>query len=444
MRKKKKITGKGYRMFLKRLMGALWRHKILYLLIICIAMACTSVQQYEKKISIARGTLTLNYEEAAKGLYPNSTRFSISLIKSKEVLDRVIEWAGLNGITAEDLADNITATGNSAPGNLGGSSESSYRIATSYSITYQKNENISGISAKDILNLIFQAYKEEFYEKYTFSGTSLKWSPDEETLDDMEYLEAYEEYQKTGKKLQRFLNKKIQENGTYKASSTNETFVSLKEEVDNFLSVDLEKFYSYLTRSGIARDKESYAAKLQYQNQLLDQNYQKFSEDYQIRMDAIQLYDSALTAVVLVPTVDTTDEFYMSRTKVGIDYLAEEAKAVDGNANDTQENIQKNKYVISQISNVEPDQSNLEQADSMSSSLKEVLKNLSEKISDTNQEYMTYKTKNYLTISGQELTMQDLLSVKRMIVTGAGVLMLICIFNVIWIAKIDKKVCLFG
>lgn len=161
-------------------------------------------------------------------------------------------------------------------------------------------------------------------------------------------------------------------------------------------------------------------------------------------MDAIQLYDSALTAVVLVPTVDTTDEFYMSRTKVGIDYLAEEAKAVDGNANDTQENIQKNKYVISQISNVEPDQSNLEQADSMSSSLKEVLKNLSEKISDTNQEYMTYKTKNYLTISGQELTMQDLLSVKRMIVTGAGVLMLICIFNVIWIAKIDKKVCLFG
>ena len=214
--------------------------------------------------------------------------------------------------------------------------------------------------------------------------------------------------------------------------------------MDNFLSVDLEKFYSYLTRSGIARDKESYAAKLQYQNQLLDQNYQKFSEDYQIRMDAIQLYDSALTAVVLVPTVDTTDEFYMSRTKVGIDYLAEEAKAVDGNANDTQENIQKNKYVISQISNVEPDQSNLEQADSMSSSLKEVLKNLSEKISDTNQEYMTYKTKNYLTISGQELTMQDLLSVKRMIVTGAGVLMLICIFNVIWIAKIDKKVCLFG
>lgn len=114
MRKKKKITGKGYQMSLKRLIGALWRHKILYLLIICIAMACTSVQQYEKKISIARGTLTLNYEEAAKGLYPNSTRFSISLIKSKEVLDCVIEWAGLSGITAEDLADNITATGNSA------------------------------------------------------------------------------------------------------------------------------------------------------------------------------------------------------------------------------------------------------------------------------------------------------------------------------------------
>ena len=110
MRKKKKITGKGYQMSLKRLIGALWRHKILYLLIIYIAMACTSVQQYEKKISIARGTLTLNYEEAAKGLYPNSTRFSISLIKSKEVLDCVIEWAGLSGITAEDLADNITAT----------------------------------------------------------------------------------------------------------------------------------------------------------------------------------------------------------------------------------------------------------------------------------------------------------------------------------------------
>ena len=45
-----------------------------------------------------------------------------------------------------------------------------------------------------------------------------------------------------------------------------------------------------------------------------------------MRIEAIDMYDAFMTRFVLIPTYDTEQEFYMSRTKVGVDYFAEEAK----------------------------------------------------------------------------------------------------------------------
>ena len=262
------------------------KHLVLYVILILAVMVATGALVYIRRSNIARTTITLNYEEASKGLYPNSTRFSISLIKSGEVLGRVIEKAGLTGITAEDIAENISAEGNHVH-DLDNAQEGEYRIATSYDIIYKKNPEIKKLSAQTMLDLIVQAYKEEFYEHYTYSNVDLKCELD--AMENLEYLEIADLFERESNKIARYLQQKIDENGTFQAESTQESFVSLKKLIDNFREVDLEKYRSFVKQSGLSKNKPRYLDKLQYQNYLLDIKYQKFMGEYDIRMHAIDM-----------------------------------------------------------------------------------------------------------------------------------------------------------
>ena len=395
------------------------KHFFLYVLIIVAVMAATSFSMYLGKENTVTATLTLNYEEAAKGLYPNSTRFSISLIKSQEVMERVIEMAGLENITPEQLSNHITAQGVNVH-NIQGNSDSNYRIATSYSITYRKNPEIKRISARDILELIIQAYKEEFFENYAYGKATL--TCDIEPYESLEYLEIAEMFKREGNKLYRHLNSMMKDNGTFLSEKTQETFSSLKKRAYNFLNIDLEKFSSYVKQSGLSKDKAGYISKLEYQNHLMDISYQKLMGEYSIRLGAIDLYDAALTAVVLVPTVDTSLEFYMSRTKVAIDYQAELAESASSSANDYNEKMNENKHVMEMLDLAGASSASAKQkAEEMIQTMKAELEGITNKTVVTNQEYIRYKTKNYLSTSYVEKSLSDMLSIKWAILAGGFV-----------------------
>lgn len=138
------------------LFQGLWKHRLLYLALILLVMCSTSFVMYHLKARTAKMMIALNYEEATRGLYPNNTRFNISLIKSDDVLDRAIAKAGLEGqVTAQDMAENITAWASNVNGMQLPSDTTSYKIATTYTITYEKNDEIGPrISARDMLGLM--------------------------------------------------------------------------------------------------------------------------------------------------------------------------------------------------------------------------------------------------------------------------------------------------
>lgn len=298
------------------LFQGLWKHRLLYLALILLVMCSTSFVMYHLKARTAKMMIALNYEEATRGLYPNNTRFNISLIKSDDVLDRAIAKAGLEGqVTAQDMAENITAWASNVNGMQLPSDTTSYKIATTYTITYEKNDEIGPrISARDMLSLIVESYKEVFYEDYTYVEMGI--SPDWSECDKQEYMEIGSFFDKECQKLHRFLNTNAKENGTFRSELTGETFTSLRQKVDNFTSIDLEKYDSYVLQSGLSKNRERYISKLEYQNFLKNISYQKLMAEYQNRLHTIEIYDSALTAVVLIPTLDTQNNFYMSRTKV--------------------------------------------------------------------------------------------------------------------------------
>ena len=407
----------------------LWQHRFVYLTILILVTCSTSLVMYRQKARTAKMLVALNYEEATRGLYPNNTRFNISLIKSEDVLDRAIAKAGLEGqITALDMADHITALASNVNGMQLPSGTTSYKIATTYTITYEKNDELGPrISARDMLGLIVEAYKEVFYEDYTYVEVGI--APDWSECEEQEYMEIGSFFEKECRKLRRFLNTNANENGTYRSARTGETFPSLRQKVDNFISIDLEKYDSYVLQSGLSKNRERYISKLEYENFLKNIDYQKFMAEYQNRLHTIEIYDSALTAVVLIPTLDTQNNFYMSRTKVAIDYQATAAESANSNGNDTLAVIQKNEYAIRQMrSQTANSSSSLATAQSMIQDMKQKLETLIETTKILNKEYVRYKTKNYLTISFEERSLADELSLKWVILADGAAFCALCVW----------------
>ena len=407
----------------------LWQHRFVYLTILILVTCSTSLVMYRQKARTAKMLVALNYEEATRGLYPNNTRFNISLIKSEDVLDRAIAKAGLEGqITALDMADHITALASNVNGMQLPSDTTSYKIATTYTITYEKNDELGPrISARDMLGLIVEAYKEAFYEDYTYVEVGI--APDWSECEEQEYMEIGSFFEKECRKLRRFLNTNANENGTYRSARTGETFTSLRQKVDNFISIDLEKYDSYVLQSGLSKNRERYISKLEYENFLKNIDYQKFMAEYQNRLHTIEIYDSALTAVVLIPTLDTQNNFYMSRTKVAIDYQATAAESANSNGNDTMAVIQKNEYAIRQMrSQTANSSSSLATAQSMIQDMKQKLETLIETTKILNKEYVRYKTKNYLTISFEERSLADELSLKWVILADGVAFCALCVW----------------
>ena len=407
----------------------LWQHRFVYLTILILVTCSTSLVMYRQKARTAKMLVALNYEEATRGLYPNNTRFNISLIKSEDVLDRAIAKAGLEGqITALDMADHITALASNVNGMQLPSGTTSYKIATTYTITYEKNDELGPrISARDMLGLIVEAYKEVFYEDYTYVEVGI--APDWSECEEQEYMEIGSFFEKECRKLRRFLNTNANENGTYRSARTGETFTSLRQKVDNFISIDLEKYDSYVLQSGLSKNRERYISKLEYENFLKNIDYQKFMAEYQNRLHTIEIYDSALTAVVLIPTLDTQNNFYMSRTKVAIDYQATAAESANSNGNDTLAVIQKNEYAIRQMrSQTANSSSSLATAQSMIQDMKQKLETLIETTKILNKEYVRYKTKNYLTISFEERSLADELSLKWVILADGAAFCALCVW----------------
>lgn len=409
------------------LFQGLWKHRFVCLTILILVTCSTSLVMYRQKAHTAKMLVALNYEEATRGLYPNNTRFNISLIKSEDVLDRAIAKAGLEGqITALDMADHITALASNVNGMQLPSDTTSYKIATTYTITYEKNDELGPrISAKDMLGLIVEAYKEVFYEDYTYVEVGI--APDWSECEEQEYMEIGSFFEKECQKLRRFLNTNANENGTFRSARTGETFTSLRQKVDNFITIDLEKYDSYVLQSGLSKNRERYISKLEYENFLKNIDYQKFMAEYQNRLHTIEIYDSALTAVVLIPTLDTQNNFYMSRTKVAIDYQATAAESANANGNDTLAVIQKNEYAIRQMrSQTANTPSSIATAQSMIQDMKQKLETLIETTKILNKEYVRYKTKNYLTISFEERSLADELSLKWVILADGAAFCALC------------------
>lgn len=294
----------------------------------------------------ARTIITLNYSEASWGANANGTRYNSSEILCDEVLERAIEMGGFEDVTAGQLRSCLTVE----PLVQGSSyHEEDYHIATEFLVTYESDENTAHLDAENVVRLIGNAYKDFYIDTYADNFSVLELNLKPEDLEDLDYLDIVTYLESQAGNVMNYLYALGEENASF-ISSSGDSFYSLAEKVSNLIEVQLEEgLEAYLLHNGVSKDTQTYVGRLDYYNVLADFDMRRANASFQVRNDAVDMYAEEMTRVVLVPTWDDEGEYYMGRTKVGVDDLSMEAEQYSQSAAEYLTQVETNNNIISAL-----------------------------------------------------------------------------------------------
>ena len=395
------------------------------LIAIIVLGSCYFAFQSEKTASVE---MSLNYEEAANGLNPNSTRFNAYNISSKDVVERMLWYCGIDpeSVNVDKICDGISinATNNKS------FSEGEYYISTTYKITLNRHSSIKDIKTEDLITYLCKSYKDNFYSRYTENRSILEF--DIEVFNDKEYLEIADLLDIKAQQIKKYLNTRSKQSKSYVEAESDETFKSLVQKVEDIQSYDIAKYRTFVTMAGCSDDKARFISALEYVNRLMGISYKKDMAGYTVRNDGIKMYDDDMISVVMIPSIDDSkNTYYMSKTKTGMDYIAKEADDMLDSAQQTSKEITVNEDIISKMAAGTNSKENLDKASQMIADIRNKFTELSRQIEAVDKAYVKYRTKDYLTFKPVKKSLIQRLRLVFLFEVAAGLLVLI--FVVIWL-----------
>ncbi len=367
---------------------------VLMCVFVFISLIVTYTGSFNKKSVV----LSLNYEEASKGQNPNLTRYNVYELKSDRVMERVISNAGLQDVlTPTELSEHIDIAENSSGKTIDPNDSSTYYISTSYTVSYRMNREIKNISGDDMMTLICKSYNDMFHEEYVGTKSVLKY--DLGDIEGKEYIEIAKLFTNKSDQMLRYIQQRIEENATYRSDITGQSFQTIKKMIQNVQDYSIKKYSAFVLESGLSRNKDHYIRTLNYKNDMLNIKYQKFMIDYNVRKQQVQDYDSAMIGTVMVPSINEKQEYYMSRTNTGTDYLTKEADYSLSQGNAVDRDIIDNNDIIAKVNASTADEESYKKADELIKTVDEELKQVANTADTTDKEYIKHTTKDYLTFT---------------------------------------------
>ncbi len=411
-------------------------HRVLHYLakrwpVKCVIALCAaavlslSTYQASSRLSAA-AYMALNYENAEQGLYPNSTRFNMYDVISEDIAQTVIDRAGLNGqMTANQLLDCLSIAPRYTRATL------ERYIGSEYTIRLNLKKPAGNTTANELIMLLCEAYYESFVNRFAVNDVINDFAlGDTRGYDyhDIAYL-----FSTRISHLSDYLSRRQNANGVFRSARTGETFSSLIKRIENFDSVLYVRYRSYIIESGITKDYDTYVAEMNYRQSLLRDEYDRAHTAYSLRMAAIGMYDPRQTAVVMIPTYDASNNFYMSKTRVGMDYIAEEARSSEEYANTIRQSILGNELKLSLLEKTYEDAADAvrvaEKADQM---IADMTRELSEIINDvlmTDDDYVRYTLSEALSFHPRYSATIEEYGVKRSAVVFALLFVALSVFQ---------------
>ena len=337
--------------------------------------------------------LSLNYSNAYQGLNPNGTRYNQAVILSDEILEFAIKKGAFENVTASDLKEALKVV----PVAEGSSSDpNEYYISTQYKISYSAVPATAKLDGKLACQLVLEAYKEWFIQNYSLNTSLLE--VDFESIRRLDYLDIYETLSTKAGNIGQFMLTMAESNPNFRSEHTGETFSTLCQRAYTVRDVMAENLYAYVLEHGVSKDKGTYLGRLSFENTMLGFESDKERASNQNNLEAISMYENDIATAVLVPTYDENSQYYMSRTRIGVDDFASRAENHATAMTEIRSQIAENMHVASMLTEVTPNASDMDTADVLVLQIETELSNIIEDIITTIREYNEQVTNQYMSI----------------------------------------------
>lgn len=315
---------------------------LIYILVLALILVICATQALFQLTNSVSATIRINSLYAADGKNPDGSPFTIMEILHEDVMNQAVEKLG-GRVTAEELRSHLTISDTMSGNSFTRLEESIYNsenentyFPTEYLITYStisQQVREEGFLAQckcllgsfalpshtEILSAVLLSYQEYYAQMYLDHDAlfEIDWAE----VDAMDYYNRFEFMDDTVERLIRFL----QYRNDRTLSQFNGSYTDLIAELTQGPAQNVDSFQAYITQNGITNDKDALLRQFVYMQNLCEEEHTRKLQEYQVLREAIEMYDSTTTKVVFIPALDGEKEFYMNRTKVGLDYLSEKA-----------------------------------------------------------------------------------------------------------------------
>lgn len=376
-------------------------------LILVIALALASPVTVYKYIKISHTnyiTLTLNYSNARRGLTPTGGRFNVAELKSDEVLQEALNYLGDDSLSIEDVKDRITIDAKVPQSSVDKvksavANDNTYTYCPSeFLIYYNQGNKLERNKTGAFLYALSKAYTEYFAENYAEKNTILDYDIEDE-LAKYDYGEQCQIMIDKVTAMIKYLEKYSSESNTYRSPSTGYSFNNLSSMLLNIRDVNLEKLNAYIVQNGISKDKPSFIRKQAYsiEKKTLLYNIQHQGSD--IAKDTMDIYNAHITGVAFIPSYDDNKEYYMGRTKTGLDIIVNNSYSDGLKAAELSKQIDYFEYLIYKYS-VAPQtkEEAMQNAQQMIEEISDYISKVSVLAIQTDNDYIQSVSNNYITV----------------------------------------------
>lgn len=322
-----------------------FREKRLLWLLILLALLLNSFMVPLSLRQHCTAEISLNYAEASRGLNPNKTRYNQANILSNEVLAAAIEKGALQDVTVQDLKKALTVNPK-----VQGSVEdaSGYFISTQSILSYQATPETAHLDGETLVGLVAEAYKTWFLDTYSDNVAALEL--DFTAAREEDYLDVCRRLREQAEVISIYMGGMTSRETSFQSLSTGETFRSVASQADEVADVMVERLEAYVLENDISKQTDAYLSRLSFQNAFHYFDALRANRNSRNNLAAVSKYEDDMARIVLVPTVDTNFQFYMSQTRIGIDDFAKQADTQAGNKAEVRSSIARNNHILQQLS----------------------------------------------------------------------------------------------
>lgn len=314
---------------------------------ITVAIACVClVWSLARTLNSASVVMDLHFQEVAQGKNPDRSRFAASEILSDEVLDAAAQKLG-GRVDAQMLRRHLTLTDLTSAASLERVNSAVYNGVENYKeypVQYRLSCHVvSPVASQNGLGSILTALWDQLwlpgkgkvlravaeshdaYFRANHLQSDAVFAVDWTALDGMDHFNRVQAVELMTQRALRLLGEACAAESEFVSEQTGTSFSDLDYLMGRIAAVDTNAYKAYVLDKGLTVDREILLQQLRNSRDNKQGEYERQSATYDVCMQAISAYDPDTTRVVFIPSLDTEDSFYMSRTKVGMDLLVERA-----------------------------------------------------------------------------------------------------------------------